>query len=144
MSNIIEIKVPSVGESIMEVTIAEWLKEDGESLSINEAIVSLETDKANVDVVAEKAGRLEIVAQAGDTLAIGALLGKIHVGKEGKKKVEKEKPSEEKPKEETVSVKESKAAEAVNLEELSPAVRRIVAEKTSTQKQLPEQVKQEE
>lgn len=135
MSNIIEIKVPSVGESIMEVTIAEWLKEDGESVSANEPIVSLETDKANVDVVAEKAGSLEIVAQAGNTLAIGSTLGKIHVGKEGKKKVEKKKSSEEKPKEETVSAKESKPAEteakkeAVNLEELSPAVRRIVAEK---------------
>ena len=129
MSSTIEIQVPSVGESIVEVTVGEWLKENGEFVSANEAVVSLETDKANVDVVAEKAGTLEIVAESGTTLSIGAALGKIHVGKEATKKAEKKK--------ETPSAKENSNEKEViqtkqttpSLEEFSPAVRRLVAEK---------------
>lgn len=74
---IAEIKVPAVGESITEATIAEWLKSDGEFVQRDEVLLSLETDKASVEVVAENAGVLNIKAQEGDVVEIGAVIGGI-------------------------------------------------------------------
>ena len=76
----IEIKVPTVGESINEVTLAEWLKADGDYVEMDETIAELESDKATFELPAEKAGVLRIVAQEGDTLEIGALIGHIEEG----------------------------------------------------------------
>ncbi len=72
-----EIKVPAVGESINEATIAEWLKRDGDTISRDEILLNLETDKANVEVVAEHDGVLKIQEQGGATVAIGATIGFI-------------------------------------------------------------------
>ena len=55
-----EIKIPSVGESVTEATIATWLKTSGERVKTGDPLLTLETDKANVDVVAESHGVLEI------------------------------------------------------------------------------------
>ncbi len=76
----IEIKVPPVGESITEVTIAAWNKKDGDTVAMDEVLCELESDKATFDLPAEAAGTLRIVAQAGDTLAIGAVLARIETG----------------------------------------------------------------
>ncbi|MFT6970243.1 MAG: 2-oxoglutarate dehydrogenase E2 component (dihydrolipoamide succinyltransferase) [Roseivirga sp.] len=73
----LEIKVPTVGESITEVTIAQWFKKEGESVEMDEVICELESDKATFELNAEAAGKLHIVAQEGDTLEIGALICKI-------------------------------------------------------------------
>ncbi len=73
----IEIKVPAVGESITEATIAEWLKKDGEWVDRNEVLFQLETDKASVEVVAEQAGTLKIGSQAGEIVKIGGVVGTI-------------------------------------------------------------------
>jgi 2-oxoglutarate dehydrogenase E2 component (dihydrolipoamide succinyltransferase) len=70
----IEIKVPTVGESITEVTVATWLKNDGDHVEIDEIIAELESDKATFELPAEGAGILRIVAQEGDTIEIGATL----------------------------------------------------------------------
>lgn len=75
--SIIEMKVPTVGESISEVTIANWLKKDGDFVKIDEVICELESDKATFELAAEKSGTLTIVGQSGDTLSIGALICKI-------------------------------------------------------------------
>lgn len=75
-----EIKVPTVGESINEVTLAQWLKQDGDYVEMDETIAELESDKATFELPAEKAGILRIIAQEGDTLEIGALLAKIEEG----------------------------------------------------------------
>ncbi len=72
-----DIKIPTVGESITEATISEWLKKDGDFVEQNEVLLSLETDKASVEVVAEKAGRLKILTQANETVAIGAIVGQL-------------------------------------------------------------------
>ncbi len=72
-----DIKIPTVGESITEATISEWLKKDGDFVEQNEVLLSLETDKASVEVVAEKAGRLKILTQANETVAIGAIVGHL-------------------------------------------------------------------
>lgn len=76
----IEIKVPTVGESINEVTLAQWLKEDGDYVEMDETIAELESDKATFELPAERAGILRITAQEGDTLEIGALIGHIEEG----------------------------------------------------------------
>jgi 2-oxoglutarate dehydrogenase E2 component (dihydrolipoamide succinyltransferase) len=73
----LEIKVPPVGESITEVTLTRWLKEDGASVAMDEVIAELESDKATFELTAEKAGTLKTIAKEGDTLAIGAAVATI-------------------------------------------------------------------
>ena len=74
-----EMIVPEVGESITEVTIATWLKEDGDFVELDEIIAEVESDKATFELPAEATGKLQIVAQEGDILEIGALICKIEV-----------------------------------------------------------------
>ena len=74
------IKVPPVGESITEVTLASWLKKDGDAVNMDEVIAELESDKATFELTAEKAGILKTVAKEGDTLAIGATVATIEEG----------------------------------------------------------------
>jgi len=76
----LEIKVPTVGESITEVTLAQWLKQDGDFVEMDENIAELESDKATFELPAEKAGILRIIAQEGDTLEIGAVVCTIEEG----------------------------------------------------------------
>lgn len=73
----IEIKVPTVGESINEVTLVKWLKKDGEYAHRDEVIAELESEKATFEINAEQAGTLKIIAQEGDTLKIGDLICSI-------------------------------------------------------------------
>lgn len=81
MSNqIIEMKVPTVGESISEVVLAKWTKKDGDTVRQEEILCEIESDKATFEIAAEKSGVLRIVAAEGETLPIGALLCKIEVG----------------------------------------------------------------
>ncbi|QJW88554.1 2-oxoglutarate dehydrogenase complex dihydrolipoyllysine-residue succinyltransferase [Spirosoma taeanense] len=79
-SSVIEMKVPAVGESVTEVTIASWSKKDGDQVALDEVLCELESDKATFELPAEAAGTLRIVAQAGETLPIGALIAKIETG----------------------------------------------------------------
>ncbi|MEQ8906347.1 2-oxoglutarate dehydrogenase complex dihydrolipoyllysine-residue succinyltransferase [Ekhidna sp.] len=76
---VLEMKVPAVGESITEVTISTWAKGDGEFVELDEVIAEIESDKATFELTAEAQGKLQIVAQEGDTLEIGALICKIEV-----------------------------------------------------------------
>ena len=73
----IDIKVPTVGESISEVTLLKWVKKDGEYVNRDEVIAELESEKATFEVNAEQAGTLKITAQEGDTLKIGDVLASI-------------------------------------------------------------------
>jgi 2-oxoglutarate dehydrogenase E2 component (dihydrolipoamide succinyltransferase) len=73
----VEMKVPTIGESITEVTIANWNKKDGETVKLNEILCELESDKASFELPAEADGILKITAPAGTVLAIGALICKI-------------------------------------------------------------------
>lgn len=72
-----EIKVPAVGESITEGTIAQWSKKNGEFVKRDEVLLVLETDKASVEVVAEADGVLTTSAKAGDVVQIGAVVGQL-------------------------------------------------------------------
>jgi 2-oxoglutarate dehydrogenase E2 component (dihydrolipoamide succinyltransferase) len=73
----IDIKVPTVGESINEVTLVKWLKNDGDYVERDEVIAELESEKATFEVNAEKAGILKTVGKEGDTLNIGDVLAQI-------------------------------------------------------------------
>src|SRR5665811_957753 len=76
----LEIKVPPVGESITEVTLSSWLKKDGDTVAMDEAIAELESDKATFELTADKAGTLNTIAKEGDVLAIGAPVASITGG----------------------------------------------------------------
>ena len=73
----IDIKVPTVGESISEVTLVKWMKKDGEYVNRDEVLAELESEKATFEVNAEQAGLLKTVGKEGDTLKIGDLVAQI-------------------------------------------------------------------
>lgn len=76
-----EVKVPELAESITEGTIAEWLKQVGDTVEKGEAILELETDKVNVEVVSEEAGTLqELLANEGDTVEVGQAIAIVSEG----------------------------------------------------------------
>jgi 2-oxoglutarate dehydrogenase E2 component (dihydrolipoamide succinyltransferase) len=79
-TQVIEVKVPAVGESITEVTVSVWNKKTGDVVKLDEVICELESDKATFELPAEAAGVLEIVAESGAVVAIGGVLAKITVG----------------------------------------------------------------
>ncbi|NJN67330.1 MAG: hypothetical protein HC884_11775 [Chloroflexaceae bacterium] len=74
----IEIRVPPLGESIVEATINKWLKQEGDTITAGEPLLELETDKVNLEVPAEQAGVIETIRKKeGETVAIGDVLGLI-------------------------------------------------------------------
>ena len=80
----VEIKVPAMGESVTEATISKWFKKEGDAVKRDEPLLELETDKVTVEVPSPADGAIEsIVAQAGATVTVGALLGAIAEGKAG-------------------------------------------------------------
>ena len=81
----VEIKVPALGESVTEATVAKWFKAAGDAVAVDEALVELETDKVTVEVNAPVAGALKTISvQEGAEVEVGALLGVIDEGAEGK------------------------------------------------------------
>ena len=99
----IEIKVPTVGESISEVTLVKWHKQDGEWANRDEVIAELESEKATFELNAEQAGILKIIAKEGDTLNIGDVVCSIDTdapppdAQPAAAKDELEKPAEKEP-----------------------------------------------
>ena len=132
----IELKIPSVGESVTEVTIAAWLKEDGDYVEMDEAVAELESDKATVELNAEKSGILKILVEEGEDVAIDAVVATIDTdapAPEGTEaKSDEPKAVEEKPKTESEKVKVD-SAPAANANYAtgtpSPAAGKILAEK---------------
>ena len=138
-----EIRVPTLGESVTEATVAQWYKKPGDSVEVDEPLVELETDKVSVEVPAPAAGVLsEIAVNDGETVEVGALLGMLgEAGSEAKAASKKEEKKEE-PKKAEAKKEEPKKAEPAKEEKaepaaaksgasndtLSPAVRRVVEE----------------
>lgn len=80
----IQIKVPAMGESVTEATVARWFKKEGDAVTRDEPLLELETDKVTVEVPAPADGAIEsIAAKEGDTVNVGAILGAIAEGKAG-------------------------------------------------------------
>lgn len=123
----VEMFVPTVGESITEVTIGSWLKSDGDEVVLDEAIAEIESDKATFELTAEAEGKLKIIAQEGETLAIGDLICKIAVD-------ESSASSQKKPALESTAVsndddRENPMDETYAAGHASPAAAKILAEK---------------
>ena len=115
-----EIRVPALGESVTEATIAKWFKKAGEAVKADEPLVELETDKVTVEVPAPASGKLSsISAEPGVTVNVGALLGMIEEGAAGSAPAK----AAEAPKKAEAPAP-AKAAEQT----LSPAVRKMVEE----------------
>ena len=93
-----EIVVPTVGESVTEVTVARWLKKVGDAVALDDPLVELETDKATQELAAQAAGTLtEIAAPEGSTLKVGGLLGRIGDGPAKAASAPKPQPAQPKP-----------------------------------------------
>lgn len=130
----IEIKVPPVGESITEVVLSRWVKNDGDAVEMDEVIAELESDKATFDLTAEQAGTLRTVAAEGDTLAIGAVVCKIEDGGAAAPKTKEEAaaPAAEKAavaEDKTAAPVAEKAGDSYAKGTPSPAAGKILAEK---------------
>jgi 2-oxoglutarate dehydrogenase complex dihydrolipoamide succinyltransferase (E2 component) len=129
----VEIKVPTVGESITEVTLSQWLKQDGDYVEMDENIAELESDKATFELPAEKAGILRIVAQEGDTLEIGALVATIEEGgapaAAEPKEAQAEAPAENAQKVEEKPVAQADSSGSYAAGTASPAAAKILREK---------------
>ena len=79
----VEVRVPTLGESVTEATVASWFKQPGDAVAADEMLCELETDKVTVEVPAPAAGTLgEHVAKAGETVGVDALLATIEEGAE--------------------------------------------------------------
>jgi 2-oxoglutarate dehydrogenase E2 component (dihydrolipoamide succinyltransferase) len=116
-----EIRVPALGESVTEATIAKWFRQAGEAVKADEPLVELETDKVTVEVPAPASGKLSSIdAAPGTTVNVGALLGMIEEGAAGAAPPK----AAEAPKKAEAPAPAAKAAEAP----LSPAVRKMVEE----------------
>ena len=133
-----EIRVPTLGESITEATIAQWYKKPGEAVAMDEPLCELETDKVTIEVPAQAAGVLaEVLAEEGATVEVGALLGSIGEG-DGTAAAQAVPTPAEKPAAETAAAEEPAAAAApapaapaaqnFDTSGLSPAARRVVEE----------------
>ncbi|MDE2340993.1 MAG: 2-oxoglutarate dehydrogenase complex dihydrolipoyllysine-residue succinyltransferase [Alphaproteobacteria bacterium] len=120
-----EIKVPTLGESITEGTLAAWLKKPGEAVAADEPVASLETDKVAVDVPAPVAGVMgQQVVEAGATVEVGALLGTIEAGGGA---VSSSTPPAARA--EAAAAQASVEPASADAQTLSPAVRKLVLEK---------------
>ncbi len=129
-----EIRVPTLGESVTEATVAQWFKKPGDAVAADEPLVELETDKVTLEVPAPAAGVLaEIIVQEGDTVEVNALLGAIGEGAGDVKATPKPAAKKEEPAKAAAAPAPAKSApakaEAAKSDApLSPAVRKMVAE----------------
>ncbi|MFB3135813.1 MAG: 2-oxoglutarate dehydrogenase complex dihydrolipoyllysine-residue succinyltransferase [Rhodospirillales bacterium] len=137
-----EIKVPTLGESVVEATVTKWFKAVGDAVAVDEPLVELETDKVTVEVNAQAAGTLsEIVAAEGADVEVGALLGTIADGAAAAapKPAAKEKPAPAPPATPAPEPAPEPAPQPqpAATPALSPAVRKIVREHGLDAAQIP-------
>jgi 2-oxoglutarate dehydrogenase E2 component (dihydrolipoamide succinyltransferase) len=130
-----EIKVPALGESVTEATVAKWLKKVGDAVKLDDPLVELETDKVTLEVNATADGTLaEITVAEGDNVAVGGVLGTIGeadgkaAGKPAPVKASTPAKPAEKPATAPVATATASSASAAVIERSGPAVQRLVAE----------------
>ncbi|MCB0448528.1 MAG: 2-oxoglutarate dehydrogenase complex dihydrolipoyllysine-residue succinyltransferase [Confluentibacter sp.] len=130
---ILEMKVPSPGESIKEVEIATWLVKDGDYVEKDQAIAEVDSDKATLELPAEASGTITLKAEEGDAVAVGAVVCLIDTSaaKPDGKEAPKEEKKAEAPKAETPKAEAPKATEIKTYAtgSASPAAKKILAEK---------------
>lgn len=138
---ILEMKVPSPGESISEVQIARWLKKNGEYVFKDEEIVEVDSDKATLAISAEESGTLEILAKEGDTVAVGSVICKINTDVKAPEKSSTPAIEEKKPEPKAEVKKEIVKEPVVETTSYakgtpSPSAAKIMAEKNISASQI--------
>ena len=125
-----DVKVPSVGESVTEALLVQWLKNDGDTVQADEPLFVIETDKVTLEVTADTAGTLNIKVQEGETVAIGtvvAVIEKEETSERGKKSGPEKKETPEKEKGPKAEEKSQDAATPGG--NISPSALRLAEEK---------------
>ena len=137
----IEIKVPVLGESVVEATVARWIKQKGDAVAADEAIVELETDKVTLEVPSPVAGVIEdIVAAEGAVVGVDALLGLVTEGAVASAKPPQPKPAATPaatPAAPKAAAPAAPAPVAATSHTLSPAVRKLVEENNLNPSAIP-------
>ncbi len=133
--SMVDLKVPQAGESVSEVIIADWLKEDGDYVEMDELVCELESDKATLELPAEQAGQLKIEVEAGEEVEIGQVIGKIDTDASPPDKEKGEKGEDAKQEKEKVaasSAQKEKASssseEKYTTQHASPAAAKLMRE----------------
>tara|TARA_B100001971_G_C18268036_1_gene596545 strand:- start:120549 stop:121781 length:1233 start_codon:yes stop_codon:yes gene_type:complete len=126
----IEIKIPSIGESITEVTLASWHVADGDFVEEGDILADIESDKATVELPAESSGTITLKVEEGSDLPIGAVIAELAEG-EGSAKPKAQEKSDDKATEKSDTKKEEAQASGSDkdLNHPSPAAKKILAEK---------------
>jgi len=126
-----QIVVPTLGESVTEATVAQWLKKEGDAVNADEPVVELETDKVTLEVNAPSAGVLsKIVAKAGSNVGVGALLAEIAAGGGAANDAPKAKEArKEEPREQKAEQKAPEKKEAADQKQSGPAARKMMEER---------------
>ncbi len=132
----LEIKVPTLGESVTEATVGQWFKHEGDAVQRDEPLVELETDKVTIEVPAPVAGKLEKIAvKDGETVGVGALLGMLAEGEAGKAapiaagpETPQPKPAEAKPEPKAEAPASTKPAAATDMPP-APSAAKLMEEK---------------
>lgn len=145
---IVELKVPSPGESITEVVIARWVKNTGDVVEKDEVLAEIDSDKATLTLNAEEAGKIEVLAAEGDTVKVGQVVVKIDTSvkpsAKAETKVEPKKEEKAEPKKaETAEVKKEGVSDkpaggkpTYATGSTSPAAGKIMAENNISSKQM--------
>ncbi len=138
--SILEMKVPSPGESITEVEIASWLVKDGDYVEKDQPIAEVDSDKATLELPAEQSGIITLKAEEGEVVEVGQVVCLIDVDAKKPEGSPVETPKEEKPtetpKKETPKVEEKPAATSYATGTPSPAAKKIIEEKGITPSQV--------
>lgn len=123
---ILKMEIPSPGESISEVEIAQWLVSDGEYVDKDQIIAEIDSDKATLELPAEQSGVITLKAEEGDVVEVGQVVCHIDTETEG---ISKEKPTVSDISEKNLEVKHDTDSDDSKSEILSPAARKIAEEK---------------
>ncbi len=128
--SIIELKVPSPGESITEVTIARWVKQNGDVVEKDEVIAEIDSDKATLTLNAEETGKIEILVPEGEVVPVNSIIAKIDTSIKPlstPKQVSNKEPASEQKVETKPTLSDSSVSSKI-IQEPSPAARKIMAE----------------
>lgn len=132
---IIEIKVPSPGESITEVQLASWLVTEGEQVEKDQEVAEIDSDKATLTISAGDGGKISLKAAEGDNLKVGAIIATIDTEVTGTKKKKEQVVKEEKPAETVAKAdkKEEANPEKERIMQLSPLAKKMLEESGNTE-----------
>ncbi len=137
----IDIKVPSPGESITQVQLANWLVEDGEFVEKDQEIAEIDSDKATLSISAEADGMIKITIEAGETIDVGTIIASIDTEAKGEKKVKTEAKIEKKiedPKSTIPQKEEEKKIEKTSVAHISPLAQKLMQKNNISEGELVE------